>query len=56
MKQKPSTKTSAPAVDNVASVQQADPIATRLDKIIELLTSIQSQVPKPFDLSKLIKD
>jgi hypothetical protein len=58
--QKKPLKTNATIVDTVADVQTADPIADRLDKIIELLVKIEANtqnLPKPgFDISKLVRD
>ena len=56
MKQKPTTKTSTSVVDKVAEVQKVDPVVERLDRITELLTTIVARIPKPFDVSKLVKD
>ena len=60
MKQKPTTKTSTPVVDKVAEVQKVDPVAERLDRIIELLVKIEKntqRLPQPgIDFSRFVKD
>lgn len=59
MKQKP-TKTSTTSIDQVAEVQKVDPVAERLDRIIELLVKIEKntqRLPQPgIDFSRFVKD
>lgn len=67
MKQKPITKTNTQMVESLGvpkiETNVDDPIVKRLDLIIELLgsikvkvDSIKENVPKPFDVSRLVKD